>query len=285
VASRSPSEPIATVGFIGVGDMGGAMVRRIVDTGWSTVLWARRPDALTAYAAPGVDVAETPAALAAAADLVGICVWADDDVRDVLTGDQGVLAGARPGTVVAIHSTILPSTCRELAAAVAPREVTILDAPVSGGGDVALSGGLTVAVGGDAAAVARCRPVFDAFASTVVHLGPVGAGQVAKLLNNALFAANVALADDALTLGESLGIDACELERFLETGSSRSYALGIAARFRTSDETRRAATPALAKDVRNLAAETDDAKGAHLLHAAAAGTINRLQNPPPGWSS
>ena len=245
--------------------MGGAIATRIIHAGWNTILWARRPDALDEFRGPNVEVAGTPAELAATADVIGICVWSDDDVREVVAGERGVLEGCRPGTVIAIHSTVLPSTVRELAALAAKTGVRVVDAPVSGGRKVALGGLLTLAVGGDAGALARCRPVFDAFAGEVVRMGDVGAGQVAKLLNNTLFAANLAVADDALTLGEALGVDAGALAQFLAAGSGRSYGLDIVQKTRASEVTRQAALPALQKDVDRLTAE---AAARHRRHTA-----------------
>ena len=277
MATTSPSEPVGKVGFIGLGDMGGGMVTRIIQAGWPTVLWARRPESIEEFDGPGVTVAATPAALAAEVDLVGVCVWADDDVRDVVAGDTGVLAGCRPGTVIAVHSSVAPATCRELADMAAARGVALLDAPVSGGRQVALDGALTVAVGGDDAALARCRPVFESFASTIVHLGGVGAGQAAKLVNNALFAANLALADDALALGEELGIDAAALAEFVRVGSGRSYALDVALRARASAEMRQAARPALEKDLMSLNAEVgSDREAGAVLRDTASDGVDRL---------
>src|SRR5579875_2511609 len=174
---------VASVGFLGLGDMGGAIVSQIIGAGYATHLWARRPEVLDAFSGPAVHRADTPALLAGAVDLVGICVWDDAAVRDVLYGSDGVLAGCRPGTVVAIHSTVLPATVVEAAQAAAECGVAVVDAPVSGGREVALSGGLVVAAGGDDAAVERARPVFATFGDPVIHLGPVGAGQFAKLIN------------------------------------------------------------------------------------------------------
>ena len=110
---------------------------------------------------------------------------------------------------------------------------------------------LTLAVGGDADALARCRPVFDAFAGEVVHLGDVGAGQVAKLLNNTLFAANLAVADDALTLGAALGVDAGALAQFLTAGSGRSYGLDIAQMCRASEPARQGSAARVAEGRRS----------------------------------
>jgi len=273
---------VARVGFIGLGDMGGAIVTRIIGAGFPTVLWARRPEALAAFEGAHVATAGSPAQLAARVDLIGICVWADQDVRQVLQGDHGVLAGCRPGTIIAIHSTIQPATCRELAAAAAERGATIVDAPVSGGRDVALAGSLVVAVGGDEEAVERCRPVFATFGDPVIHLGQVGTGQLAKLVNNTLLAANLALADDALTLAQALGVRPDAMARVLRHGSGRSYALDVAVAVRASAETRRAALAPLEKDVRSLTSDAAprECAAAALLVDAATEAIRRLADPP-----
>jgi 3-hydroxyisobutyrate dehydrogenase len=260
--------------------MGGAMAARVIDAGIPTVLWARRPEALAPFDGPDVTTAATPAALAAAVDLVAVCVWADDDVRRVLEGDDGVLAGCKPGTVIAIHSTVLPATCHEMASLAAARGVTVLDAPVSGGRTAALARSLVVAVGGDEATVERCRPVFEAFGDPVVHLGPVGAGQFAKLVSNALLAANLAVADDALALGEALGIRPDALVEVLRHGSGRSFALDVAMRARRSPEMREQIRRPLEKDLAALAsaapAPCDEASA---LTAAATKAITRLAGP------
>ena len=139
-----------------------------------------------------------------------------------------------------------------LAEAGLKREVAVIDAPISGGREGALAGTLVVAAGGVDWAVERCRPVFASFGELVVHLGPVGSGQFAKLINNALLAANLTLADDALTLGEVLGVRPDVLALVLRQGSGRSYGLDVAALARGSGETRRQALPLLEKDVKNL---------------------------------
>lgn len=273
------------VGFIGLGEMGGGMVRRIIAAGFPTVLWARRAEVLAEYAGPMVETAASPADLAARADVVGICVWTDEDVRAVVQGEGGVLSGARPGTVVAIHSTVTPATCRQLEQAAVARDVVVLDVPVSGGRDAALAGTLAVAVGGDEDAVVRCRPVFESFGDPVVYVGPVGAAQAVKLINNALLAANLAVADDALTLGASLGVRSEAIAQLLRSGSGRSFGLDVAMGVRSSRETREAARPALEKDVDALAASASsqgDASAALLLRAAGE-AVARLANPPQGW--
>ncbi len=109
------------IGFIGLGSQGGPMARRIIEAGYRTTLWARRPETLAAFADTGATVAESPAALAAASDLVCVCVVGDADVVEVADGVAGVLAGLASGGVLAIHSTVHPDTCRELAKKPLPR--------------------------------------------------------------------------------------------------------------------------------------------------------------------
>jgi 3-hydroxyisobutyrate dehydrogenase len=277
---------VARVGFIGLGDMGGAIATRIIGAGFPAVLWARRPEVLSSFAGPGVTASESPAELAAGVDLVGVCVWDDQSVADVLHGEHGVLAGCRPGTVIAIHSTVRPVTCRDLAAAAAERGAVLLDAPVSGGRDAGLAGRLVVAVGGDEAAVRRCRPVFASFGDPVLHMGPVGTAQLAKLINNSLLAANLALADDALAIGGALGIPPDMMARMLRHGSGQSYGLEVAVAARASAMTRAHALQPLRKDVRCFTSEAAPAEGvgAVLLTEAAEEAVRRLADPPAWWA-
>ncbi len=165
------------------------------------------PESLAPYADTAAKYAESPAELGAVSDLVCLCVVNDDDVRQVITGKNGVLEGMNEGGIIAVHSTIHPDTCRELAAAARERGVSLVDAPVSGGGMGAAAGTLLVMVGGESDVVERCRPVFSTYGDPVVHLGELGAGLVAKLLNNLLFTANLALAENTLALGAELGVD------------------------------------------------------------------------------
>ncbi|WP_406472553.1 NAD(P)-dependent oxidoreductase [Streptomyces sp. NBC_01615] len=242
------------VGFIGLGSQGGPMARRIVDAGFATTLWARRPASLTPFAGTPVRRAASPAELAAASDLVCVCVVDDADVEEVVAGDHGVLAGLRQGGVIAVHSTVHPDTCRRLADRARARGVTLIDAPVSGGGGAAAEGRLLVMVGGESGTVAFCRRVFETYGDPVVHMGPLGSGQVAKLLNNALFTAHLATAADALALGRTLDVDPSGLASVIAHGSGSSFALGrVAAAGGTLDRIASHAGPLLRKDVRLLA--------------------------------
>ncbi|HUL99412.1 MAG TPA: NAD(P)-binding domain-containing protein, partial [Mycobacterium sp.] len=121
------------VGFIGLGSQGGPMARAIVDAGFDTTLWARRPASLEPYADTAAKTAESPAELGAASDLVCLCVVGDADVEEVVGGDTGVLAGMADGGIIAIHSTVHPDTCRKLAETAGAKGVSVIDAPVSGG--------------------------------------------------------------------------------------------------------------------------------------------------------
>jgi 3-hydroxyisobutyrate dehydrogenase-like beta-hydroxyacid dehydrogenase len=218
------------VGFIGLGSQGAPMARRIVAGGFATTLWARRPATLDPFAGTAAAVADSPRALGAASDLVCICVVDDAGVAQVLGGDDGLLSGMQRGSLVAIHSTVHPDTCRRLAARAAERGVELIDAPVSGGGAAADERRLLVMVGGSADAFARAQPVFAAFADPVLHLGPVGSGQTAKLLNNLVFSAHLGIASKVFDVATALGVDSTALGRVLASGSARSYGLEVGTR-------------------------------------------------------
>ncbi|WP_210588570.1 NAD(P)-dependent oxidoreductase [Streptomyces sp. GESEQ-35] len=239
------------VGFIGLGSQGAPMARRIIDAGFETTLWARRPATLLPFAETPAKRAASPADLAAVSDLVCVCVVDDADVEEVITGASGVLTGLRQGGVIAVHSTVHPDTCRRLADRARAGGVTLIDAPVSGGGPAAAEGRLLVMAGGEQGTVAFCRPVFATYGDPVVHMGPLGTGQLAKLLNNVLFTANLATAASALALGRDIGIDLAALASAVTHGSGDSFALNrIASAGGTLDRIAAHAGPLLSKDVR-----------------------------------
>ncbi|MCB0926859.1 MAG: NAD(P)-dependent oxidoreductase [Mycolicibacterium insubricum] len=260
---------VTRVGFIGLGSQGGPMARAIVEAGIPTTLWARRPESLEPYADTAATYAETPAVLAAASDVVCLCVVGDDDVRELVYG--GLLDAMAEGSILVVHSTVHPDTCRELAERAEAKGVSVLDAPVSGGGPAAAAGTLLVMVGGDEAALVRVRPVFETYANPIVHLGPVGAGQITKILNNLLFSANLGAAISMLELGEQLGVPRDKACQVMTSGSANSRALGSIAAFGgTLDALAPIAGALLQKDVR-LAASLADAAGApqgKVFHAA-----------------
>ncbi len=259
------------IGFIGLGSMGTRIVTLMLDAGHHVTLWARRPASLEPFAGR-VDVATSPVGVGAASELVGICVWDESGVDEVVLGESGVLAGMRPGGLVAIHSTISPAACRRLHAAAVDRGVGLVDAAVSVGSRVPK---LLVMVGGEPDVADRCREAFESFGDPVAHLGPVGSGQIAKLVNNTLLAATVGLAEDAIALGHDLGLDEAALAEALAVGSSGGTWSGLLAR-------RGSATDALpgrtnewaSKDVGltvKLAAEAEIAQTREVLRLAARG--------------
>ena len=203
------------------------MARRIVDAGYETSLWARRRETLEPFAGTGARIAASKADLSAECELVCICVFDDADVRDVVLGDDGCLGAMSEGSVLVVHSTVHPHTCLQLAERAEPSGVSVVDAPVSGGGMAAAARNLLVMVGADGLAFARCLPVFETFGDPVVHVGPVGTGQLAKLVNNIVWTVQCGVAADALTLGEGLGIDRKAMGTVLTKGSGRSYAMDI----------------------------------------------------------
>ena len=238
-------------GFIGLGSQGAPMARRIAEAGFPLTLWARRPASLEPFAGTAAKVARTPAELAAASDVIGLCVRDDDDIREVTAGEDGVLAGVGPGTVIAVHSTVHPDTVKQLSVRAREKGAVVVDAPVSGGQPAAAAGRLLVMAGGDPEAVARCQPVFATFGDPVVHLGPLGAGQVAKLLNNTLFTAHLAVAASLLKLGADLGVDTARLAQVLGHGSGASFGLArVADAGGSLSRIAGHAGPLLAKDVR-----------------------------------
>jgi 3-hydroxyisobutyrate dehydrogenase-like beta-hydroxyacid dehydrogenase len=236
------------VGFIGLGSQGAPMARRIIDAGYPVVLWARRPDTLAPFADTAAETAQSIAELGARTEHVGICVRDDAGVSEVC--DQ-LIPAMRSGGRIAIHSTVHPKLCVALAAQATTRGLKLIDAPVSGGGPGAAAGALTVMVGGDEEALTAARPIFATFAGLIVRLGGVGAGQTAKLVNNALMAANVAMAHHAFAAGAALGLDRAALADIVKVSSGRSYGFEVYARLPSPNAFAHGAQ-LLAKDLRLL---------------------------------
>jgi 3-hydroxyisobutyrate dehydrogenase-like beta-hydroxyacid dehydrogenase len=257
------------------------MARRIVEAGFPTWLWARRPASLEPFADTAARIAGSPAGLAAASDLVCLCVVGDADVDEITSGENGVLAGLRPGGVIAVHSTVHPDTCHGLAKRAGAKGISVIDAPVSGGSPAVAEGRLLVMVGGDADVVERCRPVFESYADPIVHLGDLGTGQTAKLLNNLLFTANLGTAATTLALGEGLGVLPDRLTEVISRGSGNSFALNVLGGDTGGlDRLAGMAGALLQKDVRLVADVAEAAKvaGGVVLDAADA-TLALMEHP------
>jgi 3-hydroxyisobutyrate dehydrogenase len=268
------------VGFIGLGSQGAPMARRIVEAGYETTLWARRPATLEPFADTPAKVAQSPAELAADCDLVCLCVVGDADIEEIAGGDHGLLESMKPRGVIAVHSTVHPNTCRKLAEAAGAHGVSVIDAPVSGGGPAASEGRLLVMVGGQADVVERCRPVFATYGDPVIHLGDLGSGQTTKLLNNLLFTANLGIAATALSLADALGVSPDRFTDVASRGSANSFALNALGGVGGLERLAGLAGTLLQKDVRLIVelAEQAAARGGAVLDAADA-TLTLMGHP------
>lgn len=209
------------VGFIGLGDQGGPMARAIGEAGFKLHVWARRPASLEVLAGVPHTAHASVAELGAVSDIVGLVLTDDKDIWDILD-QQGLLKALRPGAIVVNHGTGDPSENARIAAHLGEKGHPFLDAPVSGGGPGAVARTLTTIVGGDQAALERCRPVFETFSRKIAYMGPAGAGQQAKLLNNALTMTNLKNAVDVLGLAGQLGVDVAALYDMVSVSSGSS---------------------------------------------------------------
>jgi 3-hydroxyisobutyrate dehydrogenase-like beta-hydroxyacid dehydrogenase len=199
-------------GFVGLGNIGKPMARRLVEGGLETTVFDLVAGAVDELVAAGARRAQSPREVAAAADVVGVCVRDDTDVHAVVLGADGLLAGARSGLIIAVHSTVLPRTVRTIAEKASPRGVALVDACVTGGAPGAEQGRLTCMVGGDAADVEKCRPVFACFAERVVHAGALGSGAGLKLCNNLMTYLGFLSAFEATLLARQAGLSRQALE-------------------------------------------------------------------------
>jgi 3-hydroxyisobutyrate dehydrogenase len=198
--------------YIGLGNMGAAMVERLVARGIETTVYDVVPAAVEACVAKGAKPAASAAAAARGCDAVGICVPEDDHVRAVLRGASGVLAGAARGAVIALHSTILPSTAEEVAREAEAAGVGLLDACITGGAARAVQGKLVYLIGGAAEHVERIRPYLDACAERIVHAGPIGSGAKLKLCINLITYLQWIAAYESMTLARASGLPQQVLE-------------------------------------------------------------------------
>ena len=228
--TTTPSADVAprvveTVGVIGWGRMGASMGQFLLQRGWPVVATDPSPEARESVAAAGGRVVESPAEVAAEADLLLVVVVDDEQVRQVLAGEGGVLEAARPGTLVAVCASVRPDTCAELAAEAAETGVYVIDVGLVGGERGAETAALKLFCGGPAAAIDACLPAFSAFAIDVCHIGDVGAGQVGKAANNLLLWACLRVDVEALRLARALGVEPGKLRAFLSVGSGANAPL------------------------------------------------------------
>jgi 3-hydroxyisobutyrate dehydrogenase-like beta-hydroxyacid dehydrogenase len=212
------------VGFIGLGDQGGPMARAIGEAGHPLHAWARRPASLKILKGLQHTAHASAADLAAACDILCVCLPEDEDVRSVVL-DGGLLERMKPGSVLVNHGTGLPAFAQELTRAGAEHQVHVLDAAVSGARAGALAKTLTTMVGGAATQAKRCENVFASFSTNVVYMGGPGYGQMAKLFNNALMMMNQRNIEEIIEVAQRVNLDLPRLLHVLGTGSASSAAL------------------------------------------------------------
>lgn len=210
------------IAVIGLGTMGVPMARHLIAAGHELVGCDVVPAAADAL---GIPFAATPAEAVAGADFAITSLPSPAAVEEVCLGERGLAAGARPGTTVIEMSTSPPSLARRIAAELEPRGVDVLDAPVSGGPMGAEAATLSIMVGGQAEVFERARPLFEALGRVIVHLGPAGAGQAAKLCNNLVAGCTMAALAESCAIAEAEGLDPAQLYALMANGTGDSRVL------------------------------------------------------------
>lgn len=213
------------VGFVGLGSMGSAMAANLLAAGNDLVAWNRTPGRAATLVAAGAREAASPADVAASSEVIFVCVSDTPDVEAVVLGKEGIAAGARAGSLVVDCSTIAPAASRAMAAVLAERGVGFVDAPVTGGPEGARDATLAILVGGSDADVARARPLLEVLGRTITHLGPVGAGQATKAVNQAILAGVYLGVAEGIVLSVKAGLDPTEVVGALAGGAAQSWVL------------------------------------------------------------
>jgi 3-hydroxyisobutyrate dehydrogenase-like beta-hydroxyacid dehydrogenase len=240
------------VGFLGLGIMGSRMAANVARAGFELAVWTHSEGKAAAWAADhGARACATPAEVAAASDIVVTMVVDGAQVESVLLGEGGAIEAARPGLLVVDCSTIAPPDTRRIGAVLAERGAAMLDAPVTGSSPRAEDGTLTIMVGGARKDFERARGLLAAMGKLIVHVGELGQGEMLKLINNALGAANAAAVAEALLLADATGIDLDALVEVVGAGSGASAQLQVkSAAMRSHDYTTLFKTDHMLKDVR-----------------------------------
>ncbi len=212
------------IGFIGLGSIGAPMARSVIRAGFQVTVCDKSPKALEAFKKTSYRVTDKPSDCAEQ-EMVVVMVASDDQVRAVMEGGDGLLKAVNPKQppLLAIMSTILPHTTQGLAPACAKKNIRLIDAPVSGLPVVAEQGKLTIMVGGEAADLEAMRPVLKAMGENIFHTGPLGSGNVTKLVNNIVGVTNLFLSVEAMLVGKKYGMDLTKLAAIMETSSGRNF--------------------------------------------------------------
>jgi 3-hydroxyisobutyrate dehydrogenase len=215
---------MAKIAFLGLGVMGAPMARHLARAGHEVTVYNRTMAKAAAWvAANGGQAAPSPAAAASTADVVLACVGADDDLRAVTIGPGGAFAAMRPGALFIDHTTVSAAIARELAEAGAERDLMVVDAPVSGGQAGAENGQLTIMCGGTATAFATAEPVMTAYARRIGHMGPAGAGQLTKMVNQLCIAGVLQGLAEGLAFGQAAGLDLARVVDVISKGAAQSW--------------------------------------------------------------
>ena len=217
--------PGTRVGFIGLGIMGGPMAANLLKAGFEVTVWNRTASRAEPLKELGATVVATPADVARASEIIVSCVTNSPDVEAVALGPGGIIEGAESGSVYIDCSTISPAVARKVAAALAERGVSMLDAPISGGDVGAKAGTLAIMVGGEPDVFERARPVLEAMGKTIVLVGPSGAGQVVKLCNQVAGGLNLLAMSEAITLARRSGVDPAKMLEVVSSGAAGSWML------------------------------------------------------------
>jgi 3-hydroxyisobutyrate dehydrogenase len=226
VGARTCAEvTVERIAFLGLGTMGAAMAANLLRAGFDVVVWNRTPGRAPELDELGAGRAATPAEAAAASEIVVICVSDTPDVEAVLFAPDGVVAGARPGTLVIDCSTISPGATRDFAKRLAGSDVRLVDAPVSGGSEGAQKATLTIFVGGEAGDAERARPVLAALGKTISHVGPIGSGQAVKAVNQVILAGTYLGVAEGIVLAMKSGLDVAQVVEALGGGAAQSWVL------------------------------------------------------------
>lgn len=235
------------IGFIGLGNIGKPMAVNLVKDGHDVMVYDLRSEPVAELVALGAKAASSPADIGRHSEIVEIIVMNDAQVEAVMNGPQGLLATMASGSIVAIHSTVHPRTVKALAAAGSPRKITVFDAQVSGGAHGAAARTLACMVGGDAATLERCRPVFSSWGGNFFHLGPLGSGAAAKIAHNLIVYVNFLAAAEGMRLARTLGIDLEAFEALVKVsgGQSRSMDTWLERRARWDSDPRPERLPEL----------------------------------------
>jgi 3-hydroxyisobutyrate dehydrogenase-like beta-hydroxyacid dehydrogenase len=216
---------ISKIGILGLGKMGAPMAKHLLAKGFNVAGFDPVDAARRNAQSLGISVLDSPREVARASDLVIIIVGFDHEAEAAVFGANGIVEAARPGLIVAIGSTVAPRYARRLAERVREHGIVLLDIPLARGERAAVAGKLLIFGAGDEGSFEACRPAFSAFASDIFHLGPAGAGQVGKMVNNLILWACTAANDEGLRLGEALGVDAAGLRVALHHSSAQNWAM------------------------------------------------------------